>query len=109
MDACSKDREIVLYRQFYRQKTSAFAGAGDGPVLRESYSCLSIVNDRQHRGSILPALNALAAKRRKQGVLPGSRDGFALRGGSAVPNSRLRHFQVACNGIALASRLLTND
>ena len=49
-----RDLGIALYRHFYRQKTSAFAGAGDGPVLRESYSCLSIVNDRQHRGSICP-------------------------------------------------------
>ena len=38
---------MVLYRHFYRQKTSAFAGAGDGLGLRGSYSCLSIVNDRQ--------------------------------------------------------------
>jgi hypothetical protein len=37
---------IAIYRHFYRQKTSAFAGAGDGLGLRGGYSISSIVNYR---------------------------------------------------------------
>ena len=35
-----------FYRHLYRQKTSAFAGAGDGLGLRGGYSSSSIVNYR---------------------------------------------------------------
>ena len=45
------DWGIVLYRHFYRRKTSAFAGAGDGLVLRGGYSSASIVNYRQASGT----------------------------------------------------------
>jgi len=37
---------IIIYRHFYRLKTSAFAGAGDGLGLTGGYSSLSIVNYR---------------------------------------------------------------
>jgi len=37
---------IIIYRHFYRQKTNAFAGAGDGLGLRGGYSSPSIVNER---------------------------------------------------------------
>jgi hypothetical protein len=42
MDACFEDHGIVLYRHFYRRKTSAFTGAGDG-LLRGGNSSASIV------------------------------------------------------------------
>jgi len=42
-----RGRGIVLYRHFYRQKASAFAGAGDGLGLRGGYSSASIVNYRR--------------------------------------------------------------
>jgi hypothetical protein len=35
---------ILFYRHLYRQKTSAFAGAGDALGLRGDYSSLSIIN-----------------------------------------------------------------
>jgi hypothetical protein len=38
---------IDIYRHFYRQKMSAFAGAGDGLGLRGGYSSASIVNYRR--------------------------------------------------------------
>jgi hypothetical protein len=37
---------IILYRHFYRLKTSAFAGAGDGLGLTGDYPSPSIVNYR---------------------------------------------------------------
>jgi hypothetical protein len=40
---------ITLYRRFYRQKTSAFAGAGDGLGLTGGYSSTSIVNYRHEQ------------------------------------------------------------
>ena len=39
--------DIVLYRHFYRRKTIAFTGSGDGLGLRGGYSSSSIVNDHQ--------------------------------------------------------------
>ena len=38
---------IKFYRHFYRQKTIAFTGAGDGLDLRGGYSSASIINDGQ--------------------------------------------------------------
>lgn len=37
---------IQFYRRLYRQKTTAFAGAGDALGLRGGYSSASIVNYR---------------------------------------------------------------
>jgi hypothetical protein len=55
--------DIVLYRHFYRRKTSAFAGAGDGLDLRDGYSSTSIVNDRrglqQHSARLWPPFSEL--------------------------------------------------
>jgi hypothetical protein len=47
---------ILLYRHFYRQKTSAFARAGDGLGLLGSYSSASIINDG--RGLLQQAASA---------------------------------------------------
>jgi len=38
---------IQFYRHLYRQKTPAFAGAGDGLSLRGDYSSASIINEQQ--------------------------------------------------------------
>jgi len=38
---------IGVYRQFYRPKTSALPGKGDGPGLTGDYSSASIVNYRR--------------------------------------------------------------
>jgi hypothetical protein len=38
---------IQFYRHLYRQKTTAFAGAGDGLSLRGDYSISSIVNEQR--------------------------------------------------------------
>jgi hypothetical protein len=38
---------ILFYRRLYRQKTTAFAGAGDALGLRGGYSTASIVNYRR--------------------------------------------------------------
>lgn len=44
----------LFYRHLYRQKQSAFAGAGDALGLRGSYSSPSIINERcEPRGSLV--------------------------------------------------------
>jgi hypothetical protein len=45
-------RAIVFYRHFYRQKASAFVGAGDGLGLRGGYPSASIVNQRRKPWSL---------------------------------------------------------
>lgn len=47
---------IDLYRHFYRKKTTAFAGAGDGVKSRGVNSSGSIVNYRTEAGSFEPIL-----------------------------------------------------
>jgi hypothetical protein len=43
---------IIIYRHFYRQKTSAFTGVGDGLGLTGGYSSPSIVNYRYEPASL---------------------------------------------------------
>jgi len=43
----------MLYRRFYRQKTNAFASAGDGLGLTGGYSSPSIVNYRSEPASLI--------------------------------------------------------
>ena len=45
MDAGLLNSDMVIYRHLYRQKRSAFTGAGDALGLRGGYSSPSIVND----------------------------------------------------------------
>lgn len=63
MDACFKGRGIVLYRHFYRRKTSAFTGAGDGLGLRGGNSSASIVKYRRSLQLYSPCSTASVAPR----------------------------------------------
>ncbi len=110
----SNDRACHEFVQLPRGPYAGAAAAADfgdargGSVCGEAtpaYQSSTIASTE----ALLPALNALAARRRTQGVLPGFRDGSPYAVGALFRNSRLRHFQVAFNGIALAIRLLTND
>jgi hypothetical protein len=101
----------MLYRHFYRQKAIAFAGAGDGLGLRGSYSSASIVNDRQ-QPRLYFARVTLAARLRR--LVPANRltlRRVAPREESAISNFTPSAFpgSLTFNGIALSSRLLTND
>ena len=90
-----RGQDIVLYRHFYRRKTSAFAGAGDGLVLRGGYSSASIVNDRrglqQHFCHLRPPSRTLEASRpRLADGLIGQRAGPQGAVRSLLSNTNLR-------------------